>query len=204
MRAGCRRGRASAPGGPRPSVLGQHRMACAIARQVSRHDRRDQSSPQARSAPDVRFDRAPGCRGRSARLPTAPPPPAGTRPPHPAHRRESRSSAPAARRGGSRIGALQVGGAARRVVGGETRPLVELDEARAREPLRRGGKQSVDAGRRLPAREADQEIGLRASRLPDERRRLSIQRLPIREDVETHGLSPRRLARGPRAWPRRW
>ena len=99
--------------------------------------------------------------------------------------------------------ALQVGGAARRVVGAEARPLVELDEARAREPLRRGGKQSVGASRRVPTREADQEIGLRASRLPDKRCRLSIQRFPIGQNRKVHLLSPRRVARGPRAWPRR-
>ena len=69
---------------------------------------------------------------------------------------------------------LQVGGAACGVVGANARPLVELDEARAGEPLRRGGEQSVGAGRRFTAREADQEIGLRASRLPDQRGRLAI------------------------------
>ena len=99
--------------------------------------------------------------------------------------------------------ALQVGGAARRVMGAEAGPLVELNEARAREPIRGAGEQCVSPGRRVPAREANQEIGPRARRLPDERGGRTIQRLPVRKDGKAHCFSPRRPATDPRAWLRR-
>ena len=73
----------------------------------------------------------------------------------------------------------------------------------AREPLWRAREHRVSSGRRVPARETDQEVGPGLRRLPDLRGRVPIQRLPVRQDGNAHLFSLRRLARDPRAWPRR-
>ena len=118
-----------------------------------------QSEPQ-----DAEVDGSRRLQGRSQ--------PAGTPRPHPARRRGCRSSAPAAPRGGRASCAPD-----RRHSSPDLRgrgPAHSSSWMNRALPSRSGaaGQQLICAGRRSPTREADQEAGLRASRLPDDLPRL--------------------------------